>query len=68
MADLANGLVATYGASDRALLEALTGRITPRGSLPFEIPRSMAAVRASRPDVASDTVDPLFPYGHRVEI
>lgn len=68
VADLANGLVATYGASDRALLEALTGRITPRGSLPFEIPRTMAAVRDSRPDVASDTADPLFGYGHRIEI
>ncbi len=57
-------LVGTYGCSDQALLAALTGEIAPRGRLPFELPRSMAAVAASRPDVASDTDDPLFPIGH----
>ena len=34
-----------------------------RGRLPFEIPRSMDAVRASASDVANDTVDPVFGYG-----
>ena len=57
-------LTASFGASDAALLDALTGRIPPRGRLPFELPRSMDAVRASRPDVPSDTEDPLYPYGH----
>ncbi len=66
--EIAAGLVASYGASDRALLEALTNRVSPRGRLPFEIPRSMEAVVVSRPDVASDTVDPLFEVGHRVTI
>jgi beta-glucosidase len=55
-------LTASFGASDHALLDALTGRITPRGRLPFELPRSMDAVRGSRPDVPSDTTDPLYPY------
>ena len=57
------GLTASFGASDAALLDALTGRIPPGGRLPFELPRSMDAVRASRPDVPSDTADPLYPYG-----
>ncbi|HEY0185966.1 MAG TPA: hypothetical protein VGC67_00620 [Cellulomonas sp.] len=34
-----------------------------RGRLPFDIPRSMDAVRASRPDVPRDTVDPVFRAG-----
>ncbi len=60
----ASALVGTFGVSDAALLDALFGRIGPEGRLPFEIPRSMDAVRASRPDVPGDTADPLFPFGH----
>lgn len=56
-------LVADYGADDTALLAALTGTVAPAGRLPFELPRSMAAVAASHPDVASDTENPLFPIG-----
>ena len=65
---LVTALTATYGASDAALLDALTGRIAPAGRLPFELPRSMDAVRASRPDVPSDTEDPLYEVGHGLEI
>ncbi|STX05702.1 glycoside hydrolase family 3 protein [Kocuria rosea] len=57
-------LVVNFGASDHALLDALTGQVPPRGRLPFDLPRSMAAVEASRPDVAFDTADPLFRFGH----
>ena len=56
-------LTASFGASDAALLDALSGRVPPRGRLPFELPRSMAAVEAGRPDVPSDTADPLYAYG-----
>jgi hypothetical protein len=56
------------GASYAALLGALTGRIAPRGRLPFELPRSMDAVRASRPDVPSDTEDPLYPVGAGLDL
>lgn len=62
-ADTVAVLTATFGTSDAAFLDAVTGRIPPRGRLPFELPRSMAAVEASRPDVPSDTADPLFPFG-----
>ncbi len=68
IAGAATGLVVTFGASTRALFDALTGRIPPRGRLPVEIPRSMEAVRASRPDVASDTADPLYPYGAGLDL
>ncbi|GHF85274.1 hypothetical protein ACFFSH_03560 [Streptomyces filamentosus] len=37
----------------------------PEGRLPFELPRSMDAVRASRPD---GTADPVFPHGHGLEL
>ncbi|MFS0735063.1 glycoside hydrolase family 3 N-terminal domain-containing protein [Microbacterium sp. 1P10UB] len=56
-------VVADFGASDVAVIEGLTGRIIPEGRLPFELPRSMQAVAASAPDVADDTIDPLFPSG-----
>ncbi|MFI1148580.1 MULTISPECIES: hypothetical protein [Streptomyces] len=44
------------------------GRAAAEGRLPFELPRSMAAVEASRPDVPNDTVDPVFPYGHGLSL
>ncbi|MER6480276.1 hypothetical protein [Streptomyces filamentosus] len=40
----------------------------PEGRLPFEPPRSMDAARASRPDGPDGTADPVFPYGHGLEL
>ena len=68
IAEFATAIVADFGASDAALLDALTGAVPPEGRLPFELPRSMQAVVDSRPDVAGDTVDPLYPSGWRVEV
>jgi beta-glucosidase len=65
---LVRGLAVEFGASDAALFDALTGRIPPRGRLPVELPRSVAAVLASRPDVASDTADPLYPVGAGLDL
>ncbi|WP_144832732.1 glycoside hydrolase family 3 protein [Microbacterium sp. BH-3-3-3] len=64
----AAAIVADYGSSARAVLDALTGRVLPRGRLPIEIPRSMDAVRSSREDVPSDTGDPVFPVHHGLEL
>lgn len=64
IAERAAALIADYGASDAALLDVAFGHATPEGRLPFELPRSMEAVAASRPDVPNDTVDPVFPHGH----
>ncbi len=63
IAERAGALVADYGASDAALLGVVLGRARPEGRLPFELPRSTAAVEASRPDVPNGTGNPLFPYG-----
>ena len=64
---VADAVVASYGTSDDALLEALTGRIPPRGRLPFDLPRSMDQVRAHGEDVPGYD-DPLFPFGHGLTI
>ena len=56
-------VLAEFGASDRAVLEVLTGRTRAEGRLPFDIPRSVAAVRTSRVDVPGDYASPLFPAG-----
>lgn len=63
IAERAAALIADYGAGDAALLDVVFGKAEPEGRLPFELPRSMEAVRASRPDVPNDTADPVFPYG-----
>lgn len=62
---LAKTLIADFGASDDALMDALTGRVQPVGRLPFELPRSMDAVRGQQGDVPSDSRSPLYPVGYR---
>ncbi|MFE2013122.1 glycoside hydrolase family 3 protein [Streptomyces sp. NPDC059491] len=68
IAERAAALIADYGASDEALLDVAFGHARAEGRLPFELPRSMAAVEASRPDVPNDTADPVFPYGHGLSL
>jgi len=58
----AAAILVNYGCSPNALLDVLFGAGVPQGRLPFELPRSMAAVESSRPDLPSDTTDPLYPY------
>jgi beta-glucosidase len=62
---LATTLIGEFGASDDALFDALSGRVPPVGRLPFELPRSMDAVRAQRSDVPHDSESPLYPVGFR---
>ena len=64
---VADAVVGSYGTSDDALLEALTGSIPPRGRLPFDLPRSMDQVRAHPEDVPGYD-DPLFAFGHGLTI
>ena len=63
IAGAAKALLAEYGASDAAVLDVIFGRAAPEGRLPFELPRSMEAVRAQKPDVPYDSEDPLYPFG-----
>lgn len=60
-------LTGSFGVSDAAWLDALLGVTAPRGRLPFQLPRSMNAVRGSREDVAGDTDDPLFDHGFGIQ-
>ncbi|MDR6868633.1 beta-glucosidase [Microbacterium resistens] len=60
---VASVLAADFGSSDEAVLAALAGRVSRRGRLPIEIPRSMDAVRRSRTDVPDDTDDPVYARG-----
>ncbi len=57
-------LLGVFGVSDAALLDVLTGQAAPGGTLPFELPSSMTAVEAQRPDLPYDSANPLFPHGH----
>ncbi|WP_460798450.1 glycoside hydrolase family 3 protein [Microbacterium sp. GXF0217] len=68
IADAAASVTVNWGASAEALLDALTGAAAPKGRLPFDLPRSMAAVEASKPDVPFDTADPLFRFGHGLDL
>lgn len=61
-------LVGDFGASGAAVLDVLFGVVPSEGRLPIELPSSMAAVEASRPDVPSDTQAPLFPFGHGIRL
>jgi len=57
-------LIGEFGASDAAVLDVIFGGFTPTGKLPFELPRSMEAVRRQKPDLPYDSDAPLFPFGH----
>jgi beta-glucosidase len=64
IAERSAGLLATFGTTDEALMDAVFGRFSPTGRLPIELPSSMEAVRAQRGDVPFDSKDPLFAFGH----
>ena len=63
LADACAAVVAVFGASDAAVDDVVRGRFAAEGRLPFELPRSMDAVRAQHPDVPHDSEDPFFPIG-----
>ncbi|GAB3598320.1 glycoside hydrolase family 3 protein [Microbacterium tumbae] len=66
--DAAAAVTVNWGASGAALLDVLSGAAAARGRLPFDLPRSMSAVEDSRPDAPFDTADPLFRFGHGLEL
>lgn len=59
----ARAILANFGVSDEALLDVLAGRASPQGKLPFDLPASMDAVSAQKPDVAHDLAQPLYRFG-----
>jgi beta-glucosidase len=64
---IASALVGSYGTSDEALVDALTGAVAPVGRLPFDLPRSMEQVRQHGEDVPGYD-DPLFAFGHGLSV
>ncbi|MDC1144584.1 glycoside hydrolase family 3 N-terminal domain-containing protein [Porticoccaceae bacterium] len=56
-------LIGNFGVSDKALMDALVGKVAPKGRLPFELPSSMDAVKSQKEDVPYDSVAPLYPFG-----
>ncbi|MEY2882638.1 MAG: hypothetical protein RL490_362 [Pseudomonadota bacterium] len=65
-ASRADSMVIEFGAGDDAVIDVLTGKAACAGVLPFNLPRSMAAVRQRRWDVPNDDPAPLFPINFRV--
>jgi beta-glucosidase len=60
----AGAIVATFGVSDVALMEVLTGRAKPQGRLPFALARTLQAVLENAPDAPGyPAADTLFPFG-----
>lgn len=65
---VASAIIGEFGCSDEVLLDALTGRTAFRGSLPFDLPSSMADIEASREDVPFDMAVPLFRAGFGLKL
>jgi len=66
IAESAKALLGNFGASPVAFLDVVFGveGSQPMGKLPFDLPRSMAAVEASKEDVPFDTENPVFKFDH----
>ncbi|KFA76217.1 hypothetical protein S40288_07678 [Stachybotrys chartarum IBT 40288] len=66
VAEKAVALFATYDSSTQALLNVVfnTDGAEPLGNLPFDLPRSDAAVETSSEDQPFDTPDPVFRFDH----
>jgi beta-glucosidase len=58
--ELATTVLASFGATDAAILEVLLGNASPVGRLPFALPSSMADAIAQTCDGADETRKPLF--------
>jgi beta-glucosidase len=63
ISEVAQALLADFGASDQAVLNVIFGKAQPEGKLPFELPSSMEAVRNQRTDLPRDSKNPLYPFG-----
>src|SRR6478735_1236856 len=63
IAEQCAALIASFGASDEAVLDLVFGKSYPTGRLPFELPSSQAAVLSQKSDLPYDSVDPLFKFG-----
>lgn len=63
----AGAIVATFGISDEALLDVLTGEFAPQGRLPFALAGTALAIEEQASDLPgydTTTDGALYPYGH----
>lgn len=61
----AGALIATFGVSDRAQFDIITGKAAPAGRLPFALPASRNAVERQHPDAPGYDADgTLYPFGY----
>jgi len=58
-----SAILGDFGIADKPLLELLTGKASPGGHLPFELPSSEETVKQQKSDLPHDSQAPLFPYG-----
>ncbi len=56
-------LLGDFGISDEALMALVTGKESPEGRLPFELPSSSEAVQQQKSDLPHDSASPLFSFG-----
>lgn len=62
----AGALLGTFGVSDEALIDVVTGKSAPGGRLPFALPASVDAIAAQHPDApgyGKTEGGTLFPFG-----
>ena len=63
----ATSIIATFGTTQEALLDIVTGAYKPTGKMPFTTPLNQAAVEANKSDVPGYMEGPgygLFAFGH----
>jgi beta-glucosidase len=63
----AGAILATFGVTDLAMLEVLSGKFKPQGKLPFALPKTMLAVqeqKSDRPGFDETTDGALYKFGH----
>ncbi len=60
----AGAILATFGVTDGALLDILTGKFKPAGKLPFALANKPEAIVDQAPDAPGySEEDTLFPFG-----
>jgi beta-glucosidase len=59
----AAALLGDFGIADEPLLALITGKVSPGGHLPFELPSLPEAAKQQQSDLPHDSQSPLFPIG-----
>ncbi|BBF42794.1 beta-glucosidase [Lachnospiraceae bacterium KM106-2] len=59
-----DGMLAEFGVEKRAVLDIITGRVTPSGLLPCRLPKDMETVEVHKEDIAADIKAYVDTEGH----